>query len=80
MLVAIVTIGFGYAHARITSVNMDDTEELKKRIVELERMVAELRVNELVKLTTPFVAGAGGTNGYITVNVQGRMYKIMTTA
>jgi len=59
---------------------MDDTEELKKRIAELERMVAELRVNEIVKLTNPFVSGAGGTNGYVTVNVQGRVYKIMTTA
>lgn len=55
-------------------------EELLKRIEELERKIAYLRENEIVKLTAPSTAGSPSTNGYITVNVNGKIYRLMTTA
>jgi hypothetical protein len=62
-------------------------EDFQKKVTELEQTVRdvqmkmnELQTNEVVKLTKAFTAGSGSTNGFVTININGRIYKMMTTA
>lgn len=55
-------------------------EELLKRIEKLEEQVRSLTTNEVLQQIGVFVSGTPTNNGYITIMVNGRRYKIATVS
>lgn len=55
-------------------------EELRQRIEKLEELIRTLTSGDIPKLLAPYVSSTPTANGYITIEVNGRRYKIATVA